>query len=108
MQSYNNICVPADLKQAINYVNRMPLLEVDVDELQAMYDRVEYFGDPSEECPVCACLRGDVEVYLTTAMDIQEEFETLIDELELLPAGDPRHTGLIAELNNLADRYSKK
>ena len=108
MQSYNNICVSPDLKQAIDYVNRMPLLEANVDELQAMYERVEYSGDPSEECPVCACLRGDVEVYLTTAMAVQEEFETLIDELELLPAGDPRHTGLIAELNNLADRYAKK
>jgi len=108
MQSYNNICVSPDLKQAIDYVNRMPLLEVDVDELQAMYERVEYSGDPSEECPVCACLRGDVEVYLSTAMDIQEEFETLIDELEFMPAEDPRHTGLVAELNNLANRYSKK
>ena len=46
MQSYNNICVPADLKQAIDYVNRMPLLEANVDELQAMFDRVEYNGDP--------------------------------------------------------------
>ena len=108
MQSYNNICVSPDLKQAIDYINRMPLLEVDVDELQAMYDRVEYSGDPSEECPVCACLRGDVEVALTTAMDIQEEFETLIEELEFLPAEDPRDAGIVTRLLELADRYSKK
>ena len=108
MQSYNNIIVPQDLKRAIDYVSRMPILEVNVDELQAMYDRVEYNGDPNEECPVCACLRGDVEAYLTTAMDIQEEFETLINELEFMHAADPRHTGLVVELDNLAERYSKK
>ncbi len=108
MQSYNNICVSPYLKQAIDYVDKTSLLEVDVDHLQAMYDRVEYSGDPGEECPVCACLRGDVEVALTTAMDLQEEFETLMDELEFMPADHPRHAGIVADFNNLAERYSKK
>ena len=105
MQSYKNICVSPDLKQAIDYVNRMPLLEVDVDELQAMYDRVEYNGNPSEECPICACLRGDVEVALTTAMDIQEDYENVVDTLEQIDETHPAYGYLTTYFNDLTNKY---
>mgnify|MGYP003149926023 CR=1 FL=1 len=96
------------LKSALDYVSKTPVLEVDVDLVEQLVQHHEYNGDPDEECPYESAMRGDLEVYLDTAMDMQESFEALIDELHGVPAGDPRDNDILMRVHELKQRYAKK
>ena len=96
------------LKSAVDYINKTPVLEADVDLVEQLVQHHEYNGDPDEECPYESAMRGDLEVYLDTAMDIQASFEALIDELHGVPAGDPCDNAILLRLLELEQRYSKK
>ena len=72
------------LKNMVNYCHNTPILKVDCETLEDFIIKNEYHGHPDEECQWESAMRGDLEVYLETCMDIQERYNNLWETLELL------------------------
>ena len=93
------------LKNAVNYINSTPVLHANVDVLANLVAHHEYDGHPDEECKYDSAMRGDLEAYYFTCLDIQERVENLRDLILETPLLDDRLTAACREYNVLLNRY---
>ena len=93
------------LRNAVNYCQNTPVLHASVDMLADLVAHHGYTGHPDDECNWESAMRGDLEAYYYTCMDIQEAYEDVSIKLLELPEGHPAYGYLTTYFNDLVDRY---
>ena len=93
------------LRAAVDYCRDTPVLQACVNMLESLVEHYEYTGHPDDECVYEAAMRGDLETYYYTCMDIQEVYENVICSLEMIDSSHPSYGSLAAQFNYLDDKY---
>ena len=102
---YNNHPLFNSLTAALDYCRDTPVLHASVDMLSDLVAHHSYTGHPDDECVYENSMRGDLECYYYTCMDIQETYEDVTVKLLELPEGHPAYPSIAAAFNDLVDRY---
>ena len=102
---YNNNPLFNSLTAALDYCRDTPVLHASVDMLSDLVAHHSYTGHPDDECVYENSMRGDLECYYFTCMDIQETYEDIAIKLLELPEGHPAYSSIAAAYNNLVDKY---
>ena len=96
------------LKNAVNYCQNTPVLDACVEILESLVEHYEYTGHPDDENQYDSAMRGDLEAYYFTCMDIQERCEGLMDFCNSTTEWDERHYQAHAEYHELWEKYGSK
>lgn len=96
------------LSEVTNYCTNTPVLHASVDLLEELVLHHEYVGDPSEECPYDSAMRGDLEAFFHTCLDIQELYNNVVETLWNVSEDDPRLGELIKVHDRLLREYGAK
>ena len=95
------------LAEAHKFASTTPALDVCVDQLSDIVEHHKYSGHPDDECNYEACMREELEIYLSNAMRVQEEVEKLVDLILEQPEMALKF-GAFEELHRLRSMYSNK
>ena len=95
------------LAEAHKFARTTPALDVCVDQLSDIVEHHRYSGHPDDECNYEACMREELEIYLSNAMRVQEEVEKLLDLILEQPEMALKF-GAFEELHRLRSMYSNK
>ena len=97
----------SSLKEAHAFARTTPALDVCVDQLSDIVEYHKYTGHPDDECNYEACMREELEIFLSNAMRLQEEVEKLVD-LILDQPDLALKFGAFEELHRLRSKHSNK
>ena len=93
------------LRAALDYCRDTPVLQACVDMLADLVAHYEYTGHPDDECVFEAAMRGDLESYFYTCMDIQETYDNVEYQLWNIDESHPAFPSVSAQYNYLLDKY---
>ena len=96
------------LKEAHSFARTTPALDVCVDYLDQVVRYHTYTGHPDDECNYEACMREELEIFLMTATDVQEEWEVLSSMMMELPEGHRSFMSIKAQFEELVARYGSR
>ena len=96
------------LKEAHAFARTTPALDVCVDYLDQVVHYHKYTGHPDDECAYESCMREELEIFLMTATDVQEEWEILSSLLMELPEGHHSYMSIKSQFEELVARYGSK
>ena len=96
------------LAEAHKFARTTPALDVCVDQLSDIVEHHKYTGHPDDECNYEACMREELEIYLSNAMRVQERAEEL--SIVMLEAFDweARYQAAHTEYHELFEKYGTK
>ena len=95
------------LTAALDYCRDTPVLHACVDMLADLVAHHSYTGHPDDECNYENSMRGDLECYYLTCVDIQERYEELVIMFEECPNDDnpAKLESITEELNEYKAKY---
>ena len=93
------------LRAAVDYCRDTPVLQACVEMLASLVEHYEYTGHPDDECVFEAAMRGDLESYFYTCMDIQETYDNVEYQLWNIDESHPAFPSVSAQYNYLLDKY---
>ena len=109
--SENNLSINplhTSLKEAHAFARTTPALDVNVDYLDQVVEYHRFSGHPDDECNYEACMREELEIFLMTATDVQEEWEVLSSMMMELPEGHRSYMSIKTQFEELVARYGSK
>ena len=93
------------LRAALDYCHDTPVLQACVNMLESLVAHHDYTGHPDEECPYDSAMRGDLETYYHTCMDIQETYDNVECQLWNIDESHPAFPSLSAQYTYLLEKY---
>ena len=102
---YKNNPLFQSLNNAVNYCHNTPVLHACVDMLSDLVVHHSYTGHPDDECVYESAMRGDLECYYFTCVDIQEAYEEVVTMIMETPDNHPSMPSLVARYDDLVKRY---
>lgn len=96
------------LKEAHAFARTTPALDVNVDYLEELVAYHGFDGHPDDECAYESCMREELEIFLMTATDVQEEWEVLSSLMMELPEGHSSYMSIKTQFEELVARYGSK
>lgn len=93
------------LTAALDYCRDTPVLQACVDMLADLVAHHGYTGHPDDECNWESAMRGDLECYFHTCMDIQEVYDDVEHTLWNIDKSHPAFPSLSAQHKYLLDKY---
>jgi len=95
------------LRNALDYINNTAVLDANIDMLSDLVAHHSYTGHPDDECNYENSMRGDLECYYLTCVDIQERYEELVIMFEECPNDDnpAKLESITEELNEYKAKY---
>ena len=95
------------LRGAIEYINTISSVDINIDYLHQLVAFHEYQGNPDDECSYESSMRGDLEVKLFNALVVQERMEELSVIMLEEPISSHRYASAYTEYHELVQKYSK-
>ena len=98
----------SSLVEAHKFARTTPALDVNIDQLSDIVEHHKYSGHPDDECNYEACMREELEIYLSNAMRVQERAEELSIIMMEYVSWEAPHQAAYTEYHELFDKYSSK
>lgn len=94
-----------NLSLAMDYITNTPILLANESLVAELVAKHEYHGHPDDECNYENAMRGDIECYWFTVLNVQDRYESLITRKLETPTNDPAYESIVEEMIELACKY---